>query len=387
MTLRRWRDSLAPPLLAIAAVAAVVVPATANNPPTTESGRAGAGLVAESAPLGPCQPDAAAARPAAGRSLAGSAWYRLDPVVDGSGWLTGQRLVAGRVAERGAFELALPVESFVSGPRGGRLLVGADDGRRSTIRVVDVARRCATTIHEGAELIRRAVLTPDQEALVEFRLDRATRTDRGIWLRPLDGTEPVRLVEPLAPSDRIGRVFSTALQWSSDGRTLAINSCGERACLVRLLDRTSGRLTTVDDERVGELLGVVDGDLVAYGGCPALPCEIVARNLGTGRLRIVARSAGLASVGSAGGGIVAFEDAGSGGRLAIARLDGRGIATIELAGDLRLVPSEARALAGLETGAGVVAVAPRGRPSSARLPASFVDLADGRLLPAEEVVR
>ena len=139
MTLRRWRDSLAPPLLAAAAIAAVVIPASAS--PARTRLHDGLAARADVAPI--ARPIAACKDAAGGGSRAGTSWYRLDPALDADGALTGWRLVAGRAAERVSLDLSLPVESFASGPRDGLVLVGADDGRRSLIRRVDNGRRCA----------------------------------------------------------------------------------------------------------------------------------------------------------------------------------------------------------------------------------------------------
>ena len=54
---------------------------------------------------------------------------------------------------------------------------------------------------------------------------------------------------------------------------------------------------------------------------------------------------------------------------------------------MRLVPASSRALAGVELRAGVIALAAGGRPMSAAAPAVFINIADGRRVPAEEVVR
>ncbi len=288
MSLRRRIDALGPPLLAAAAVAVIVAPALAG-PARTRMVGGFAPIRAASAPaaLPVCRPGAQAGTGEVARPR-GAAWYRLDPIVDAAGGLDGQRLVAGRVGHRGGFELALGVESFASGPSGGRILVGSDDGRRSVVRIVDVDRRCAAVIHEGRELIRRAVFDAAGGGIVEFRLDRATRADLGVWSRPADGAKPMRLLEPLVPNDRIGRVFATGLSWSTDGRRLIVASCGEAACVTRILDRASGRVTTVDDPRIGEVIGLVGDDLVAYGGCPGLPCGIVAMDLRTGHVRDIA---------------------------------------------------------------------------------------------------
>jgi len=264
----------------------------------------------------------------------------------------------------------VPVESFASGPRDGLVLVGADDGRRSLLRLVDVAQRCATVIYEGRELIRRAVMTPESDAIVEFRLDRRTRSDLGVWLRPLDGSKPIRIVESLAANARIGLVFSTELSWSGDRRRLAITSCGESACLTRVFDRRTGRITTIDDEHVGETIAVVGDQLIAYGGCARLPCRIVAKNLATGRIRVIAERAGLASVT---GGVLAYEDYRHRGRVVITKLGGGAVRTVELRAGTRLVPNEARALAGIEGPAGSVPIARDGRPTTTRVPATFLE--------------
>jgi len=387
MSLRRRIDTLGPPLLAAAAIAVLVAPAIAGSPRARMHGpatiRAASGPMALSA----CRPEP---RPAARAEavLVGAAWYRLDPVLDDAGGLDGQRLVVGRVGRRGAFELPLGVESFASGPAGGRILVGNDNGRRSTLRILDVGKRCASVVHEGPDLIRRAVFDPSGYGIVEFRLDRSSRADLGVWSRPLDGTNPRRLLEPLAPNSRIGSVFATELSWSADGQRLVVKSCGETFCLARILDRSSGRVMTVDDHRVGEAIGLVGDELVAYGGCPWLPCEIVAMNLKTGRVRDLAPMAGLAAVHvTDAGAVVVFEDFELRGSLRVVGLDGMALRTLPLETGLRLVPASDRALAGIELPAGVIALAAGSRPSRSLVPATFVNIADGRRVPAAEVVR
>lgn len=387
MSLRRWREILGPPLLTAAAAAVLVAPAAAEPARSRAALPVTSGAASEPPGLPDCRPGgpAIALRGAAAEP---AAWYRLDPVIDGAGGLDGQRLIVGRVGRPGVFELPLAVESFASGPVGGRILVGNDDGRRSTLTIVDSGSRCASVAHEGRGLVRRAVLDPSEDSLVEFRLDRRTRSDLGVWSRPLDGTKPVRLLEPLPANDRIGRVFATELSWSTDGTRLVVTSCGEASCLARILDRASGRIATIDDPRVGEVLGLVDDDLIAYGGCPTLPCEIVARDLRTGRIRVLAELAGLAAVSVADGRTaVVFEDYLADGRLRVVDLSGFALRTLPVDDGLRLVPASSRALAGVELRAGVIALAAGGRPTSAAAPAVFIDIADGRRVPAEEVVR
>ena len=388
MSLRRRISTLGPPLLAAAAIAILVVPALA--------GPASSRMLASHAPIrsasGPealpaCRPGPhAGVGSGEGAPRRRAAWYRLDPVLDGNGGLDGQRLIVGQVGRRGGFEVPLEVESFASGPSDGRILVGSDDGRRSILRIVDVNRRCAAVLHGGRELIRRAVLDP-AGGVIEFRLDRGSRADLGVWSRPANGAKPKRLLKPLAQNVRIGRIFATGLSWSTDGRRLVVTSCGEGACLARIVDRATGRVTTVDDPRIGEVIGLVGDDLVASGGCPGLPCDIVSMDLRTGRVRAIAERAGLATVSARDGvGILAFEDYGARGQLGVIRLDGSGRRTMPLDGGLRLVPGSDRALAGIELPRGVIALAPGSRPSGAATPATFINLADARRLPAAEVV-
>jgi hypothetical protein len=309
-------------------------------------------------------------------------------VLDDAGGLDGQRLVVGRVGQRGAFELPLAVESFASGPAQGRILVGNDDGRRSTLRILDVGKRCAAVVHDGRDLIRRAVFDPSSDGIIEFRLERSSRTDLGVWSRPLDGTRSQRLLEPLAPNSRIGRVYATELSWSADGQRLVVKSCGETFCLARILDRSSGRVVTIDDHGVGETIGLAGDELVAYGGCPWLPCEIVAMNLTTGRVRHLATLAGLAAVYVTDGrAVVAFEDFELRGSVRVVGVDGMALRTLPLETGLRLVPAPDRALAGIELPAGVIALAPGSRPSRSLVPATFINIADGRRVPAAEVLR
>jgi hypothetical protein len=209
-----------------------------------------------------------------------------------------------------------------------------------------------------------------------------------VWSRPLDGSTPRRILEPLAPKARIGRVFATELSWSTDGKRLVVTSCGEAFCVARILDRGSGRVTNVDDHGIGEVIGLVGDDLVAYGRCPWLPCEIVAMNLRTGHVRDLAPLAGLAALSvTDDGAVVAFEDFKTRGVVRVARLDGTALRTLPLEAGLRLVPATDRALAGIELPASVIALAAGSRPSRSLVPATFMNVADGRRVPAAEVVQ
>jgi hypothetical protein len=387
MSLRRRIDTLGPPLLAAAAVAILVAPTLAGPARSRALGHTAIRSASGSAALPMCRAGMQAGGDAVG-TVRGAAWYRLDPILDAAGGLAGQRLIVGRVGRAGGFELPLGVEAFASGPSGGRILVGSDDGHRSVVRIVDVARRCSVTIHEGRELVRRAIFDTAGGGIIEFRLERRSRADLGVWSRPANGAKATRLVEPLRPNERIGRIFATGLSWSGDGRRLVVTSCGEAACLARIVDRATGRVRTVDDPQIGEVIGLVGDDLIAYGGCPSLPCEIVAMDLRTGRVRDIATLAGLATVAVVEKrGVVAFEDYTARGHVRLGPLDGTERRTVPLDKGMRLVPGSDRALAAIELPAGVIAVAEDSRPRRALAPAAFINVADGQRLPAAEIVR
>ena len=63
--------------------------------------------------------------PRSARRPARGAWFRLDPVLDGDGALSGQRLSLGLDGERAARSLDLAPESFAAGPFGRIVLVGS----------------------------------------------------------------------------------------------------------------------------------------------------------------------------------------------------------------------------------------------------------------------
>ena len=149
-----------------------------------------------------------------------------------------------------ARRLDLEPESFVTGPSGGIVLTGSDDGRRSRLSLIDVAAGCAWSLGSSTDVIRNGVLAADGGSIVESRVDRRTRADLGVWRRPLDGSSPARLLPPIAADDRFGPTWLTELAWGDDGSTLVVGSCGETACRYRLLPDT-GAVMTIADPDVG----------------------------------------------------------------------------------------------------------------------------------------
>jgi hypothetical protein len=312
-----------------------------------------------------------------------AAWYRLDPVLDARGTLVGQRLTTGVAGgpERG---LDLAAESFASGPVGGLVLAGEDDGTVSRIRLVDPGLGCATAAGEESAVIRSAVLAADGTVLFEHRVDRATREDLGVWRRPIGahGSEPaqaVRVLDGLPPDPVLGRTFVTDLVAGADGR-IVVSSCAERACRVRILEPATGRVSRV--EGTGPAIGVAGSRLVVRSACPGLPCPVEAVDVTSGRHETLVDAAGEAVLGGPEGADVVYE-----------RTDGN-VGTVNaitgrpgIAPDTRSAPVRigSTATAGLDAPRGLVAVAPGRRPGPGPLYA--LDPATGRVQVVREVSR
>ena len=356
----RW-TGLIPPVLAVTAllVAAGSVPGTVGaadppwDPPPCDMGPGSGGAAGGS--LG-----AVAARLAAGMAGPGVPWFRLDGVLDDRGTLDGRRLATGDATAGTRRRTDLAPESFAAGPFGRLVLAGSDDGRRSTLRLIDPIAACAIEAGDAAPVIRSALLAADGTAVVEHRVDRRTRADLGIWRRPIDGTAPIRILEPLEADARYGPTFATELAWGTDGR-LAVASCGQTRCRARVLDGTTGTAVGIAD--VGPLVGLSGDLLVVHQPCAGLPCPIEAIAVGTGLRRVLAADAGLAVLGGTAGDRLVWE------RLVDGRI--RLLATELATGhtvDLGAAPdghalqtSPGRAASGLGTPDGWVATTPDGR--------------------------
>ena len=117
----RWFRRAGPGIAAIGALA-VIASTTTGAPPA------------------PWDPPPCAGPPGPGSEQIG-AWYRLDPILSDGVW-AGQRLVLGRAGLDRPFRLDLDAESFASGPAGGTVLVGNDDGRTSTLSLLDLSGTC-----------------------------------------------------------------------------------------------------------------------------------------------------------------------------------------------------------------------------------------------------
>ncbi len=371
----RWIPRLGPPLVAAAALAlaagsSLAIPRAAGAPPDCPERDPSSTYTADPLP---------------------GAWFRQDPVLDASGTLAAQRLTAGRLGGL-SWTLDLPPESFAAGPFGRLILIGADDGAASELSVVDVAAGCRLPVGRSDDVIRRAVIDPAGTAIFEFRVDRATRADLGVWRRELGAeTTPIRMLEPLPPDDGFGPTFSTELAWSRESDRLAVQSCGARACRTRILEPRSGSVTTIAGPDHGELIGLTGGLVVAYAACPGLPCPIEGIDPTSGARMVLAPAAGLAIVTGAGPDArLVFEAEGPAGLLAVRDLwtgEERTLPVPEAG--RRLMPAVVRAMAGIALPDGWIALADGGRALD--LPGApaigFVRLVDNHFAGPEEVLR
>jgi hypothetical protein len=370
----RWFRRAGPAVATLAAVAAVVVIASSTL----------------GAPARTWVPEACSGAPTMGSSTAGT-WYRIDPALD-AGSLAGQRLTVGRAGDRGARQLDLDAESFAAGPVGGTILVGTDDGRHSRLSLIDVARGCAWSVAESVDVIRTATLGSDGATLFEYRVDRRTRADLGLWQRPLDGaTPPSRVLPPIVADARFGPTWLTDLVWSYDRRSLAVQSCGELACRVRVLDPVIGEVQLVADPDVGDLVGIAGDRLVAHGVCRGLPCPLVSVDLHDGSTTVLDHAAGQAVLSrDADGRPLVVHEVGAAGRtLRIVGLDGQHPAALDGDPDgRRLVGGPARSGGAAETAAGWILFGPDGRlPIDGALRPVLRHVPDGRTVPLDEVSR
>lgn len=301
--------------------------------------------------------------------LPSTPWYRLDPVLDAEGALGARRLAMGLDGEQAARISDLPSESFAAGPFGRLVLVGSDDGVASELLAVDVASGCAWELDRERAVIRRATIDPTGTSIYEMRVDRASRADLGIWLRPMDGVgEARRVLAPIAPDGRFGRTYSTEFTWDVGGERLAVQSCGEAACRIRILSPEGGSTVTLDAPDLGLLIGLVGDQTVTYGACRGFPCPIVSSNVRTGQRHVLAEGSGPAVV-------VPTDD---GARLVYEHgaPEGRALRSVPLDGG---IPAD---LGALPDGLDLHAASTRG-DAATRVPAGWVLLAPDGRMPAD----
>ena len=377
----RWLRRLGPPVAALGAVGLLVSGsggATARIlPPVACTGSAGDATTAVRVP-----------DPAAPARLAGESWFRLQPRLDAALALAGQQLEIGW---RGGVSrlLDLPPESFAAGPFGRLVVVGADDGARSTLRAFDGADPCDWLLAQERDIIRRATIDPLGNDVYEFRVDRLSRADLGVWRRRLSGGAAVQVVPALPTDDRYGPTFSTELSWSEGGDQLAVQSCGLSHCRTRLLDVASGGIRSMFGEDQGPLLGVTRGKLIGYGACRGLPCPVRSTDLASGMDVTLVEAAGVAGlVATEAGPAVAYETGtGSAELAAVDVISGvsRPVATVPR--DLRLATTWDSSATRERLPAGWALLSPADGSSGSVDRSVLIRLVDGATVGLAEVTR
>jgi hypothetical protein len=264
--------------------------------------------------------------------------------------------------------------------------MGSDDGAVSRLRLIDPIAGCAMDVATEADVVRSGLLTLDGRAIVEHRVDRATRADLGVWERSLAGGAGRRILGPLDVDAAYGPTFVTELAWGTDGR-LVVMSCGQERCRARIVDPATRGVRQVAD--VGPLVGLSGDSLVVHEACGGLPCPIDAIDLVTGRRTTLQASAGPAMLADPARDRLVAESA-DGTRLTTSGLGGDGpteLAHVPQGYGLQLTAS--RSGAGLAMPDGWVALVPGGRVpldvSGGQV--RFVDPASGREASLEEVSR
>jgi hypothetical protein len=364
----RWFRRLGPGVAALGAVAAIASTTAGAPPPAWDP------------------PDCIGSPSAGGQPI--GAWFRLDPtLVDGS--YVGQRLTLGRADRATTWHLQLDAESFAAEPSGGTVLIGTDDGWASTLSLLDLAAGCGWPVGTSRDVVRGALVSPDGRAIVESRVDRRTRADLGIWRRPLDGGEPMRVLPEIQVDDRFGPTWVTQLDWADDGTSLVVGSCGQVACRYRVLPEAGGAMTTVADPILGTLVGMAEGRLIAHAACRGLPCPLISLDLAGGEQVVLDAASGRAVMArdEAGRRVVVHETVG--GALRSVRPDGADARALPAAPDgLGLVAGPAWAASAAEHPADRLLFAPEGRlPLDGPRPALTRSISAADTVPLSEVTR
>jgi dipeptidyl aminopeptidase/acylaminoacyl peptidase len=264
---------------------------------------------AAAAPACPANGGPAVAAAAVARAASPVAPHIADRI-GARGEFIGRRLAVA--STRGALvQLDLPAESSVAPAVGKAIAYTAAAKGRSEVHVIDVETGCDFVVARPTGIARSALLSSDGDSVYVHSVT-AARADAGVTRYDVDGSdEPAVVVPPLPADERFGRTFGTQLALSSDGGTLAVQSCALHACRTRLLDVASGHVETFDDDGQGAFIGVDRQRLVTYSDCTGLPCPVIAISRATGASEVLAEEAWSASIAASSDGrtVVSIETA------------------------------------------------------------------------------
>ena len=213
-------------------------------------------------------------RPAGADPAATGPGTELTPLLDGAGTLAGQRLSQSASGAAGTGSTSRPNRSRPV-RSDGVVLVGADDGHRSRLRAIDVARRLRVGRRgRGGGHPPRHREPGRRRRCSRCAWTGATRADLGIWRRSLDRQRPAA-PDPAGRSRRTGgsgapgRPSSpgpwTAIAWPSS--RAARSPAGPASST-----RPAGGQTSSPTRSGGPIVGLTRDRLIAYGACRGLPC-------------------------------------------------------------------------------------------------------------------
>ena len=224
----------------------------------------------------------------------------------GSDWTrcsTAREPCAASVSRRASAAVApsrrsdLPPESFASGPFGGIVLVGSDDGVASRLMAFDVADGCTWTLATERDVIRRATVDPAGATIYETRVDRTSRADLGVWQRPLDGGPARRILEPLPADVRLRANVLDRVHVGMPTATGSPSSPAARSPVGRGSSPGMARPSATSRRPISaSWSGSPAIEPVTYGACRGWPCPIVSVDVRTGARLTLDASGGQAVV-------------------------------------------------------------------------------------------
>lgn len=287
----RIRARVRPPFVLLG----VALLVTAALPGTLHAGLLPAGVTPSCGSVTP----AAALRAAGPQRVRGQA-AKVSPVLGKRGELTGRALNV--YLPNRTVAVALPIESSVSEALGDLLLVTRATGTGSEVRAISLATGCETRLTSFLEIARGATVDPDGDFLYVHGVTRVGRADIGVTRYDIATGQGTLVVPPVSAGDHVGPIFGTDLRWSIDGSALAVQSCGFRQCVARVLDVASGDIATYGEPGQGAFIGLTHSHLVTFGACPGLPCAVLSTDLSTGQVARLADEAFVASMTGTGDG-------------------------------------------------------------------------------------
>jgi hypothetical protein len=242
--------------------------------PAAEAGRAAPPAALSACRTTPAIGPGTAARP--------GAFFKTAPHLDAHGTLVGRRLFVG-VAGQTTAAGELPAESSFSGPISGVVVTAADDGSQSTVQLIATNGGCATTVLTSGSIVRRAIIDSVDGSLLLHLVARGSRADLGIWQLAKGATQPTRILEALPAALDFGIVWATDLRLDAAGRSLAVQSCQDRACLTRIVDlgAIARPAIVLRGDRQGPMLGIAGDRLVTWAACDGFPCALLAWDAAT----------------------------------------------------------------------------------------------------------